>query len=316
MNLLREIEDLKKLTGPLHMAIGFFDGVHLGHRAVIDPVLESSRSQGGDAVVVTFDPHPGEVLSAREAPRLLTSTFHKVRIFATNLGARNVLVLRFDHDFAGQTGQEFIESLVGAAESVGGIAGISVGKGWKFGSRRDGNLEMLTALGKKFGFRVSGVETVQVDGETVSSTRIREAVASGNFDLARRLLGREFTLLGTVVKGRKLGRTLGFPTANLAVESEQFPPAGVYAVRATGAGDSWEGVGNLGYRPTVEGAAEELLLEVHLFGLEHEIYGEEIEVEFVSYLRGEKKFDSVDALEEQIARDIENAHAIFSSKQG
>ncbi len=310
MNLLWKIDDLQKLNGPLHLAIGFFDGVHRGHRAVIDPILHSSREQGGDAVVVTFDPHPAEILSTRESPRLLTSVNHKVRILAEKLGIRNVLVIHFDEKFAAQTGEQFVESILAAAPA-GGIARISVGKGWHFGKGRDGNVDLLRELGEKFGFDVTGAETVQFDGVNVSSTRIRKAIAEGDFKQARDLLGREYSVLGTVIEGKKMGRKFGFPTANLATQCEQFPPTGVYAVRVTGAGDSWNGVANLGFRPTVEEEEQELLLETHLFGLDHEIYGEELEVEFVSFLRGEKKFECVDSLKEQIAKDIDSARSYF-----
>lgn len=314
MNLLRSISDLKNLKGPLHLAIGVFDGVHLGHKAVIDPVLASSREEGGDAVVVTFDPHPAKVLSNREMPLLLTSTFHKIRIFAEKLGVKNVLVVAFDEDFAAQTGAEFIESLI-AASPPGDLARISVGKGWQFGKGRDGNLALLENLGEKHNFEVLGAETVQFGGVNVSSTRIRDAIAGGDFELAHHFLGREYSVLGTVIEGKKLGREFGFPTANLDIHSEQLPPSGVYAIRAKGAGDSWVGVANLGFRPTLEGGKNDLLLEVHLFGLEHEIYGEELEVEFASYLRGEEKFDGVDALKEQIAKDIEKARVVFQPAQ-
>ncbi len=314
MNLLRNISDLKTLKSPLHLAIGVFDGVHLGHKAVIDPVLASCREQGGDAVVVTFDPHPAKILSNREMPLLLTSTFHKVRIFAERLGVRNVLVVEFDEEFAAQTGEEFIKLLI-AASPAGEIARISVGKGWQFGKGRDGNLALLEDLGRKHNFEVLGAETVQFEGINVSSTRIRDAIAGGDFELAGHFLGREYSVLGTVIEGKKMGREFGFPTANLDIHSEQLPPNGVYAIRATGAGDSWNGVANLGFRPTLEGVKNDLLLEVHLFGLEHEIYGEELEVEFVSYLRGEEKFDGVEALKEQIAKDIERGRGVFQSVQ-
>ena len=309
MNLLRDIADLKKLDGPVHLAIGVFDGVHLGHQAVIEPVIKAEREKGGTAVVVTFDPHPIEVLSPQNAPRLLTSTLHKVRILAMNLGVKNVLAVTFDESFANQTGEEFVQSLVGAAP-VEGIGLISVGKGWQFGKGRSGDVGLLERLGEEFGFAVSGVDTVKVDDVSVSSTRIREAVASGDFSVARKLLGRDYTVFGTVVKGRQVGRTIGFPTANLSVHSEQLPPTGVYAVHATGAGDTWSGVANLGYRPTVDGGLKRRLLEVHLFGLDHEIYGEELEIEFVKFLRGEKKFSGIDELKKQIAEDVEAARGM------
>ncbi|MDF1656963.1 MAG: riboflavin kinase, partial [Verrucomicrobiales bacterium] len=162
------------------------------------------------------------------------------------------------------------------------------------------------------GFSVTGVGTVEVKSMRVSSTRIREAVGAGDFEIAKSLLGRDYTVFGTVIEGRKLGRTLGFPTANFTVHREQLPPTGVYAVKAIGAGDGWNGVANLGYRPTVEGGEMKRLLEVHLFGLDHEIYGEDLEIEFVEFIRPEKRFDGLEALKAQIAIDVEAARGVFA----
>lgn len=313
MRTLRDIADLKDLRGPLHLAVGVFDGVHLGHRAVIEAARAARDKAGtGTVVVVTFDPHPASVLSPENAPRLLTATDHKIALLAMRPGVEVVLVVEFTPAFSERPAEEFVEELVRTAPG-GGIASISVGQGWRFGKGRGGDVALLRELGEQHGFTVNAVETVSAGGLTVSSTRIREAVAAGDFAVARTLLGREYSVFGTVVEGRRLGRTLGFPTANLTVHSEQLPPTGVYAVRATGRGDSWDGVGNLGYRPTVEGGEVKRLLEVHLFGLGHDIYGEELEVEFVEFLRAERKFSGMEELKEQIARDVERAGALFES---
>lgn len=310
MDLLRDIADLERVPGPLHLAVGVFDGLHLGHRAVVEAARESAAKDGGSVVVVTFDPHPIEILSPRNAPRLLTASRHKLMILERDLGVQSVLVVPFDREFAEQSGEEFVLALLKSAPAAG-LARICVGQGWKFGKARSGNTDLLKTLGSEHGFEVTGVDTVEVDGVRVSSTRIREAVGAGDFEIAASLLGRDYSVFGTVIEGRKLGRTIGFPTANLTVHHEQLPPTGVYAVTASGVGDSWNGVANLGYRPTVEGGKTKRLLEVHLFGLEHEIYGEEIEVKFVEFLRPEKKFDGVEELKKQIAHDAEAARAVF-----
>ena len=306
MDLLRHIGELNRLKGPLHLAIGVFDGLHLGHQAVIRAAQQSAIESGGTAVVVTFDPHPIEVLSPGNAPRMLTASAHKLILLQRQLGVSEVLVVSFDRDFAEQTGEQFVESLIAAAPT-GGLARICVGQAWQFGKGRSGDVGLLKTLGGRLGFEVSGIETVEVCGMRVSSTRIREAIAAGDFQVAAALLGRVYTVYGTVIKGRQLGRTLGFPTANLTVHSEQLPPTGVYAVRVTGAGDSWNGVANLGYRPTVEGGEVKRLLEIHLFGLDSEIYGEDLEVEFVGFIRPEQKFDGLEGLREQIVNDVEAA---------
>ena len=310
MELISDIGELQRAQGPLHLAIGVFDGLHLGHRAVIEAARKSAQEDGGSVVVVTFDPHPIEVLSPRNAPRLLTASRHKLLILERNLGVELVLMIRFDRGFAEQSGEDFVKSLVDAVPEKG-IGRICVGESWRFGKARSGNTELLRRIGEEHGFKVTGVETVEADGVRVSSTRIREAIGSGDFGIAAKLLGREYSVYGSVIEGRKLGRTINFPTANLTVHREQLPPTGVYAVTATGAGDSWDGVANLGYRPTVEGGETKRLLEVHLFGLEHEIYGEEIEVEFVRFIRPERKFDGIEELKAQIARDADVAREVF-----
>tara|TARA_R110002096_G_scaffold44160_4_gene118812 strand:+ start:2831 stop:3772 length:942 start_codon:yes stop_codon:yes gene_type:complete len=306
MEVLNRISDLGDLSGPVHLAIGVFDGLHIGHRAVIDCAKDSASAVGGSVVVVTFDPHPVEVLSPRNAPRLLTAPAHKLAILDRVIGIENVLVVRFDREFAEQTGEQFVRALIESAPE-GGIRRICVGEQWQFGKDRSGDIGLLRRLGEQDGFEVTGTPTVEHGGMRVSSTRIREAIGAGDFDVAKALLGRNYTVFGTVIEGRKVGRTIGFPTANFTVHREQLPPTGVYAVRAIGAGDSWEGVANLGYRPTVEGGEVKRLLEVHLFGLDYEIYGEDLEIEFVQFIRPEQKFDGIDVLKEQIGRDVENA---------
>jgi len=310
MKVLTDIAELGDLPGPLHLAIGVFDGVHLGHRAVIEAAKDSAGEKGGTVVVVTFDPHPVEVLAPENAPRLLTDTAHKLRLFAREAGIGHVLLVRFNREFAGLGGEDFVRRLLLAAPEAG-IARVCVGNEWRFGRGRSGDVALLERLGREHGFAVSGIGLVEIGGQRVSSTRVREAVASGDLETAALLLGRPYSVFGTVVKGRQLGRTLGFPTANLAVWREQLPPAGVYAVRATGTGDGWNGVANLGFRPTVEGGDAELKLEVHLFGLDHEIYGEELEVEFAAWIRAERKFDGLEELRSQIEADAAAARAVL-----
>ena len=311
MDVLFDIADLKRVPGPLHLAIGVFDGLHLGHQAVINEAKTSAAESGGTPVVVTFDPHPVEVLSPRNAPRLLTAPAHKIRLLHQKFGISHVLVISFNEDFASLTGEEFVEALVAAAPSDG-IAKISVGENWQFGKGRSGNLALLDELGEKHGFSVKGIETVEVNGLRVSSTRIREAISSGDFAIAQKLLGRNYTVAGTVIEGKKVGRTIGFPTANIDPHREQLPPTGVYAVTVTGAGDGWNGVANLGYRPTVEEGKMRRLLELNLFGLDFEIYGEELEIQFVKFLRPEMKFDGIEELKAQIAKDVEAARAVWA----
>ena len=308
MLVLRSISDLATLPGPLFLAIGVFDGVHLGHQAVISTSAKHANEAGGTPVVVTFDPHPVKVLRPDNAPHLLTATQHKIGLIR-DLGVAHLLVLHFDKAFAATSPEDFVQQLVDHSKP---LREICVGHEWSFGKGRAGNLALLKKLGETHGFNVIGVDAVKVNGEVVSSTAIRQAVEAGDLVKATQMLGREYTIVGTVVRGEQLGRKLGFPTANLSAHSEQFPPNGVYVVEARLAGALYRGVANLGFRPTVAAGKPERLLELHLFDLDREIYGEEIEVRFVRYLRPEQKFADVEALKAQIATDVRQARESFS----
>jgi riboflavin kinase/FMN adenylyltransferase len=259
-------------------------------------------------VVVTFDPHPVKVLRPDNAPHLLTATQHKIALIR-DLGVAHLLVLHFDRAFAATRPEDFVRQLV---ENSKPLREICVGHEWSFGKGRAGNLALLKKLGAAAGFNVIGVEAVKVNGEVVSSTAIRNAIEEGNLVKATQMLGREYTILGTVVRGAQLGRQLGFPTANLSAHSEQFPPNGVYVAESRLGGTLYRGVANLGFRPTVSSGKPERLLELHLFDLDHEVYGEEMEVRFLRYLRPEQKFADIEALRTQIAADVRQARESFS----
>ena len=307
MQVLRSISELSRLPGPLFLAIGVFDGVHLGHQAVISTSARHAREAGGTPVVMTFDPHPVKVLRPNHAPHLLTATQHKTALIR-DLGVDHLLVQHFDRQFAATPPEEFVQQLVTHAKP---LREICVGHEWSFGQGRAGNLALLKQLGTTYDFDVVGVQAVTVNGEVVSSTAIRRAIADGNLIKATQMLGREYTIVGAVKTGEKLGRKLGFPTANLSAHSEQFPPNGVYVAEARLAGTLYRGVANLGYRPTVSAGKQERLLELHLFDLNRDIYGEEVEVRFVRYLRPEQKFENLETLAAQIARDVAEAREQF-----
>ncbi len=300
VNVLRSISELADIAGPVVLAAGVFDGFHLGHRAVIERALADARAECGTAVVVTFDPHPAAVLRPQSAPPLLTSTRHKIRLLA-EAGVAHVLVLNFDAAFSAQPPEIFIGELAAACRP---LCEICVGEDWAFGKNRAGKLSLLATLGGKSGFAAVGIPPVTVDGKSVSSTAIRAAVEDGALAAAARLLGREFSVLGTVVEGRRLGRTLGFPTANVRLESEQLPPNGVYAVRAMFDGKPRAGIANVGVRPTVSEEGASRVVEVHLFDFAEDLYGRDLEVFFQHFIRAEQKFPNLDALRAQIARDV------------
>ena len=307
MEILHSIAELAQLTGPVFLAIGVFDGVHLGHQAVISTSARHAHSEDGTPVVLTFDPHPVKVLRPQNAPHLLTATQHKIGLIR-RLGVGHLLLLKFDKEFAATPPQDFVVRLV---ESANPLREICVGHEWSFGKNRAGNLDLLRELGTRYDFNVIAIPPVKANGTVVSSTAIRAAVEEGDFARAAKMLGRDYTILGTVKEGSKLGRQIGFPTANLSAHSEQFPPNGVYLVEAWLGGVLHHGLVNVGFRPTISADEPERLIEVHLLDFRRDIYGEDIEVQFVKFLRPERKFGTVEALREQIAADVKTARELL-----
>ena len=307
MEVLRSIPALAQVPGPVFLAIGVFDGVHRGHQAVIGTATRHAAEARGTAIVVTFDPHPASILRPQKRPRLLTATEHKIALLRA-LGVSHLLILRFDGEFASTPPEGFVRQLAAAAKP---LREICVAAEWSFGKNRAGNLALLKKLGDQLEFNVVGVEPVMSDGRIISSTEIRKAVERGDLAAAARMLGRDYTILGTVEEGKHLGRALGFPTANLSAHSEQFPPNGVYAAEGVLDGKVYRGVVNLGLRPTIESETPRRVLEFHLFDFDRDLYGEDIELRFLEYLRPERKFENLAALREQIGRDVKRAHAIF-----
>ena len=306
MEVLRSIPELERLPGPLFLAIGVFDGVHRGHQTVISTSADHARAVNGTPVVVTFDPHPEKVLRPQAAPHLLSATQHKVELIRA-LGVGHLLVITFDKSFAATEPEKFVEELVAHSKPLHEIC---VGHEWSFGKNRRGNLDLLKTLGGKFNFEVVGIPPVKINGAVISSTAIRQALEKGDLERAAEMLGREYTILGTVTRGDNLGKKIGFPTANLSAHSEQFPPNGVYAAEAKIDNQLHRGVINLGTRPTVSGGKSERVLEIHLFDFDRDIYGRDVEVRFLKFLRSEKKFENLEALVQQIRQDVKQAREL------
>ena len=294
------------MRGPLFLAIGVFDGVHRGHQAVISTSTEHARAANGTPVIVTFDPHPEKVLRPECAPHLLTATQHKIALIR-EIGGSNLVIIAFDKQFATTEPEDFVAALVDHSKP---LREICVGHEWSFGKNRRGDLDLLKKLGVTSNFDVVGIPPVKINGAVVSSTAIRQAIEKGNFGRAAEMLGREYTILGTVTRGDRLGKKIGFPTANLSAHNEQFPPDGVYAAEAKIDEQMHRGVINLGVRPTVSGGKSERVLEIHLFNFNRDIYGQDVEVRFLKFLRAEKKFENLDALVQQIRQDVEQARAV------
>ena len=256
--------------------------------------------------MVTFDPHPEKVLRPEKAPHLLSATKHKIALIRA-LGVEHLLIITFDKQFAATEPEDFVAQLVNHSKP---LREICVGHEWSFGKNRRGNLDLLKGLGAKSSFDVVGIPPVKINGAVVSSTAIRQAVEKGDLAKAAEMLGREYTILGTVTHGDNLGKKIGFPTANLSAHSEQFPPNGVYAAKAWVDGELYRGVINLGVRPTVSGGKAERVLEIYLFDFNRDIYGHDVEVHFLKFLRPEKKFENLDALVQQIHQDVQQAREI------
>lgn len=304
MRIWRGIEDLGHITKPIHLAIGVFDGVHLGHQAVLNSARSAALNSGFTSVILSFEPHPMSIVAPVRAPRLLTSATHKLAILR-ELDFDHAIIQTFDREFSLLSGQEFVDRLLASAPR---LAGIHVGDGWRFGHKGEGTVDLLRRMGQAQGFQVSATPPVLASNETVSSTLIRAAVADGDFARAEHLLGRPFSVLGPVSHGQQLGQKIGFPTANLLLPDQQWPPMGVYAVEVRIDKQRRKGIANLGVRPTVTTVSEPRL-EVHIFDFSENLYEQNLEVTFLRFLRAERKFPHLDALKEQISHDIEAARA-------
>lgn len=309
MHILHAATELQPGPRKVCVAIGVFDGVHLGHQQVIRQTLADARQHEGIPVVITFDRHPNAVVAPDRVPSMLYSLPQKLRAIES-LGVANTLLIHFDRAFSEQTGEQFIRSL---ARDFGHLHSVCVGSEFTFGHKRSGNVPLLKQLGAELKFTVHGLAAVSLDGEPVSSTRIREAVRTGDLDAASQMLGREYAIAGSVIRGDQVGRQLGFPTANLDVTGLVLPPNGVYAVHVRVAGHEHRGALNLGLRPTLASPTPRLQCEVHLLDFAADIYGAELELSFVAKLRDEQKFPSLDALKAQIARDVVAALSLFST---
>ncbi len=307
---IREID--KRLRKPV-LTVGNFDGLHVGHAAIIETVVGRARALGGETVVYTFDPHPRKVLQAERAPGLLTTTEQKLELLET-AGIDAVILEPFTPEFAKTPPETFVRDFL--HRSIQPVE-VYVGYDFHFGRDREGSMRLLTEMGPKLGFAVTIIPEVMVGDEDVNSTRIRALLEQGEVAVVTGLLGRPYSVRGSVEEGARRGRTLGFPTLNLASENEILPRAGVYAgcVRFLDAGDPPRGtsrfaVTNVGQRPTFEEAGR-LVAEAHLLDFEGDAYGRRVELRFDLRLRGEQRFSGPDALREQIARDVALARAHF-----
>ena len=308
MELIRGLYNLRPSHQGCVATIGNFDGVHLGHQAIIGQLAEKSAELGLPSTIITFEPHPQEYFAKTSAPPRLTRLREKILVLR-RFTLDRVLYLRFNEKLTQMTAQDFIQTLL--IDGLG-VRCLVVGDDFRFGYRREGNLKMLQAAGENAGFQVINMHTFNVENERVSSTRIRKALLEADLPLAATLLGRAYRMAGRIVHGQKRGRILGFPTANIYLHRIQTPLTGVFTVEVFGlAKEPLKGIANIGARPTVNG--QSCLLEVHLLDFDEDIYGHHVQVEFITKLRDEIKFESLDALKAQIQQDEQQARHFFST---
>ncbi|PKM36056.1 MAG: bifunctional riboflavin kinase/FAD synthetase [Gammaproteobacteria bacterium HGW-Gammaproteobacteria-10] len=307
MRLIRGLAHIEPMPKGCVLTIGNFDGLHLGHRAVIDKLARQGREMGLPSVAVIFEPQPLEYFQGRNAPSRLTRLREKIIQFSASPIDR-VLILRFNRYFADLEAEAFIEDILLKRLNVKYLV---VGDDFHFGKARRGNFAMLKEKGLEFGFQVEDTPSYQLDGHRVSSTMIRDALGEGDLDYAASMLGRSYSVCGRVAYGDKIGRTIGFPTANIQLSRKNTPIEGVFAVVMTGInGRKIPGIANVGTRPTV-GDDSKVILETHLFDFNRDIYGHYVEVHFKKKIRNEMRFPSLDELKAQIANDVAEAKKIL-----
>jgi riboflavin kinase / FMN adenylyltransferase len=305
MRILRSVPVAAR--APSALTIGNFDGVHVGHQAMLACLQDAARAGGLIPCAMTFEPHPREFFAPDQAPTRLTSLREKLELLGDQ-GIDTTYVMRFDYRFAQIAADQFIERILVRGA---GVRYLLIGDDFRFGARRSGDLNVLKAHATRLGYVVEAMTSVIVDGERVSSTAVREALAAGKLARATRLLGRPYSISGRVVRGDGLGRKLGYPTANIQMKHNRPPLTGIFAVEVHGAGDTaLRGVASLGVRPTVKqnGAP---VLEAYLFDFEGDIYGRHLRVDFVEKLRDEENYRDLATLTRQIGCDVENARAYF-----
>lgn len=306
MKFIRGIHNLNEQHRGCVLTIGNFDGVHRGHQALMSRLCEEGRKRNLPVVVMVFEPQPLELFAGDKAPARLTRLREKLRYMA-EAGVDKVLCVRFDRRFAALSAQRFISDLLVEKLDVKYLA---VGDDFRFGASRQGDFLLLQKAGAEYGFEVVSTETFCDGGKRISSTAVRQALAVDDLALAQSLLGHPFTISGRVVHGDALGRTLGFPTANLPLRRSVSPVKGVYAVEVRGlTPEPLPGVANIGTRPTVKGLRQQL--EVHLLDINMDLYGRHIDVVLKQKIRNEQRFASLEALKEQIANDVVTARQFF-----
>jgi len=308
MKVHRSIENFQKLASAV-VTSGTFDGVHLGHRKILTNLVDKARKTNSESVVITFWPHPRTVLQPDQPTRLLTSLEEKIELIGESR-PDHLIILPFSRDFSNQSSLEFIyKILIGQI----GTKHLIIGYDHRFGKNREGSFEFLKENAAQFGFEVEEIPREDIHNVTISSTNIRKSLQQGDLNEVLTLLGRPYFLTGTVVHGEKIGRKLGFPTANIQPDEplKLIPCDGVYAIEAEWQGKKYPGMMNIGYRPTVDGLSH--VIEAHLFDFDEKIYGDKLRIYFRYYLRPEKRFSSLEELKSQLQQDRLSALDLLKS---
>lgn len=307
MEVYQGLENFKKLPNAI-VTSGTFDGVHLGHQKILQILQQTAQEREGESVIITFFPHPRMVLYNDSQQLKLINTLDEKINLLEQYGVNHLIIIPFTREFSELSSHQFIQQIL--VDSIGAKT-LIMGYDHRFGRNREGSFEYLQSNSAIFGFDIVEIPRVDIENNTTSSTAIRTALQKGEVSLAQKLLGRPYSISGKVVKGRQLGRTIGFPTANIYVQEHYklIPADGVYAVYVLHNHKRYGGVINIGFRPTVEG--KERSLEVHIFDFDRDIYGETLQIELIEHLRPEMKFDNLEALKAQISADAEKAKAVI-----
>jgi riboflavin kinase/FMN adenylyltransferase len=309
VKVIRTLDQPVSGSGGMVVAVGNFDGVHLGHRKVLERCRLLASDNAAEAWALTFDPHPQRIVRPAQPPPLLMTLNDKLERIES-LGMDGVLVVPFDQTIAAQKPAEFISSLI---KTLPGLTHMVVGPNWRFGHHAAGTIDTLAELGEEQGFKVDVCDPCVYAGKPISSTRLRNAVQSGRLDEFREMSGHPYRLRGIVIRGKQVGRALGFPTANLEPATEALPPYGVFAVRVEFENQQTPGAGYFGRRTGVGSAELKNLFETYLFDFEGDLYGKLIEVDLLSFIRPDQRFESETALQSQIREDIEAIRSVLSA---
>ena len=308
MNIIKDLREIERDENTV-ITLGTFDGLHLGHQRIFDTLIKKSRQFGGRNILITFDPHPRKVIPGRNDVKILSTLEEKITVLE-KLGLENLFVIKFTKEFSQQTPEQFVEKYL--VKGIG-LKEIVIGYDHHFGKGRDGDFELLQKLGQEFNFAVTLIPEYSIEGETISSTKIRNALLAGDVIKANKMLGRLYSFKGKVVKGDGRGKDLGFPTANLVVENEDklVPAKGIYASECIVDGEKYYGLLSLGSRPTFHTDGD-IIPEFYVFDFNKDIYGKVLEVNLVEKIRDEEKFNSVEELISRMKMDEETGKEILS----